>query len=181
MSGQPPSGQEPGPKNKGLTPVQTGGCVGAVATLLSLLVVRDLSRPVAAHGQPGGEGISPFVVGLLSGLGALVGMSLVALVGLARRRNREGQIPGRPAAAGAEAGGAVKPTAAQGTQAGDNGRPAFRVAAGAVALLFGGTALLVAIQGKGASGDLLLVVVLASLFGWYAVRGRKGLPRFLSR
>ena len=181
MSGLLPSGQEPGPKNKGLTPVQVGGCVGAVATLLSLLVVRDLSRPVAAHGQPGGEGISPFVVGLLSGLGALVGMSLVALVGVARRRNREGQIPGRPAAAGAEAGGTVEPSPAQGTQAGDNGRPAFRVAAGAVALLFGGTALLVAVQGKGASADLLLVVVLAFLFGWYAVRGRKGLPRFLSR
>jgi hypothetical protein len=55
------------------------------------------------------------------------------------------------------------------------------VAAGVVALLFGGTAFLVAVQGKGASGDLILVVVLASLFGWYAVRGRKGLPRFLSR
>jgi hypothetical protein len=75
----------------------------------------------------------------------------------------------------------VKPAPAQETQARDNGRPAFRVAAGAVALLFGGAALLVAVQGKGASGDLLLVVVLASLFGWYAVRGRKGLPRFLSR
>ena len=108
MSGQPPSGQEPGPKNKGLTPVQVGGCVGAVATLLSLLVVRDLSRPVAPHGQPGGEGISPFALGLLSGLGALAGMSLVALVGLARRRNREGQIPGRPAAAGVQRAGHVK-------------------------------------------------------------------------
>ena len=118
MSGQPPSGQEPVPKNKGLTPVQIGGCVGAVATLLSLLVVRDLSRPVAPHGQLGSEGISPFVVGVLSGVGALVGMSLVALVGLARRRNREGQIPGRQAATGAEAGGTVKPAPAQGTQAG---------------------------------------------------------------
>jgi hypothetical protein len=181
MSGQPPSGQEPGPKNKGLTPVQIGGCVGAVATLLSLLVVRDLSRPVAPHGQPGSEGISPFVGGLLSGLGALAGMSLVALVGLARRRNREGQIPGRPAPAGAEAGGTAEPAPAHETQAGDNGRPAFRVAAGVAALLFGGTAVLVAVQGKGAFSDLLLVVVLASLFGWYAVRGRKGLPRFLSR
>jgi hypothetical protein len=108
-------------------------------------------------------------------------MSLVALVGLARRRNREGQIPGRQAATGAEAGGTLQPAPAQETQAEDNGRPVVRVAAGAVALLFGGTALLVAVQGRGAFGDLLLVVVLAFLFGWYAVRGRKGLPRFLNR
>src|SRR5690349_20783249 len=130
MSGQPPSGQEPAPKNRGLTAVQIGGCVGAAATLLSLLIVRDLSRPVVVHGRPGAEGLSPFVVGLLSGLGGVAGMSLVALVARARRRNREAHTPALPAGPEAEAGPTLQPAPPPETPVEDNGRPVFRIAAG---------------------------------------------------
>jgi hypothetical protein len=50
-----------------------------------------------------------------------------------------------------------------------------------VALLFVVGLPLMAQNSKRAPADLVLVGVLAIMFGWYAVRGRKGLPGFLTK
>jgi len=62
-----------------------------------------------------------------------------------------------------------------------NGSPILRVAAGVMAILFAVVPLLRAAKGAPDLTGLALMEALALMFGWYAVRGRKGLPRFLSK
>src|SRR5262249_41366961 len=97
----PSKGQRP-PAKKGLTPMQIGGGVGAAATCLFLLVVRDLSRPVGGQDAVGGDSFpspvtvlsitfsSNFLLGVWSAVGGMVGMAAVALISMVRRRNKEG-------------------------------------------------------------------------------------------
>ena len=66
-------------------------------------------------------------------------------------------------------------------QAQGNGSPVLRAAAGGMAILFAVVPLLRAAKGAPDLAGLALMEALALMFGWYAVRGRKGLPRFLSK
>jgi len=86
-----------------------------------------------------------------------------------------------PTADERKTGAAVDPALASEVQAEGNGSPILRVGAGVVALLFAGILPLMAINGKLALGNLVLMGVFGIMFGWYAVRGRKGLPRFLTK
>jgi len=178
MSAQSPSEGQPPPKKKGLTPVQIGAGVGAAVTCLFLLVVRDLSRPVAPQGGVEG-GVSNFLLGVWCGIGALVGMAIVALVSLVRRRKTKADIQDHQTAdAGAQTGAAVHPAPAPEAKAERNGSPILRVAAGVLALVFAGVLALMAIHGRLTLGNLVLMAALGFVCAWYAVRGRKGLPRF---
>jgi len=76
---------------------------------------------------------------------------------------------------------ATDPAPAQEGQAKGNGSPILRVAAGVLALLLAGFPAFGAANGKLALGDLVFMQALALMFGWYAVRGREGLPRFLTK
>jgi len=178
MSAQSPSEGQPPPKNKGLTPVQIGACVGATFTCLCLYVVRDVSHRVAPQGGPGGEFLSPVVLGLLSAIGALAGMSIVALVSFVRRRKGKADIQdSQTADAGAQTGAPGHPAPAQETKAEGDGSPILRVAAGVLALLLAG----IGAADSKTLGWLVFMEAFALMFGWYAVRGRKGLPRFLTK
>jgi hypothetical protein len=107
-------------------------------------------------------------------------MAVVALVGLVRRRKRKADIQDHPTAdAGAQTGAAVLPTPAPEAKAEGSGSPILRVAAGVLALLFAGVPAFMAIHGRIGLADLAAMGVFAFMFGWYAVRGRKGLPRCL--
>jgi hypothetical protein len=86
-----------------------------------------------------------------------------------------------PAAGDRKTGAAVDPALASETQAEGNGSPILRVGTGVLALLFAGILLLMAINGRLSLGNLVLMAVLGIMFGWYAVRGRRGLPRFLTK
>lgn len=87
MVGSSP-GRQLSPK-KGLTPVQIGGGVGAAVTCLCILVVRDLSSPDTSTAA-GDSGMPPnFILGISSGIGAMVAMAIVALVTVVRRRSRK--------------------------------------------------------------------------------------------
>jgi hypothetical protein len=109
-------------------------------------------------------------------------MAVVALVGLVRRRRRKADIQDHPSAdAGAQTGAAVLPAPAPESKAEGSGSPILRVAAGVLALLFAGVPALMAIHGRLPLADLALMAALAFVFAWYAVRGRKGLPRCLTK
>jgi hypothetical protein len=110
----------------------------------------------------------------------MVGMAAVALVGLVRRQKRKADIQDHPTAvAGAQTGAAVPPAPEPEAKAEGSGSPILRVAAGVLALLFAGIPALEAIHGRLALGGLVFMEAFALAFAWYAVRGRKGLPRFL--
>jgi hypothetical protein len=71
-----------------LTPLQIGGGVGAAATCLLLLVLRDVSSPVR---QPGVPGTPDFLLGVWSAVRGLVGMALGAAFDAIRRRRLKHQ------------------------------------------------------------------------------------------
>ena len=75
----------------------------------------------------------------------------------------------------------AQPPPAEEVQAQGNGSPILRAAAGVMAILFAVISLLRAAKGKQDLTGLALMGALALMFGWYAVRGRKGLPRFLTK
>ena len=99
----PSKGQRSSGK-KALSPVQIGGCAGAAATCLILLVVRDLTPPVGGQGAVGGEPFpspvtfesvtlsSDVLLGVWSAVGSMAGMAVVALISMVRRK-RDGVIP----------------------------------------------------------------------------------------
>jgi hypothetical protein len=62
----------------------------------------------------------------------------------------------------------------------ESSRPILRVFAGLLALFFAGVPIILLATGK-PIGDLILVPALGLMFGWFAVRGKKGLPRFLAK
>jgi hypothetical protein len=70
------------PKKKGLTPVQIGGGAGAAATILALLVVRDWSGSTGSQGASEGLLSNSLFLGVCAGIGGILGMAIVALVGL---------------------------------------------------------------------------------------------------
>ena len=82
-----------------------------------------------------------------------------------------GVAPAQPSAA-------AHPAPAQEAQAVGSGSPILRVAAGVLALLFAGFG---AVGSNRTLGGWVFMEAFALLFGWYAVRGRKGLPRFLTK
>jgi hypothetical protein len=88
-------------------------------------------------------------------------------------RTRESKVP-------SEAGVATVPSLAAEAETGGNGKWTSRVTAGVLALLFGGTGLLMATEGKLDLASLVLMEALAFMFACYAIRGRKSLPYFLS-
>ena len=181
MSAPSPSDGQPPPKNKGLTPMQIGAGVGAAVTCLFLLVVRDLSRRVAPPG--GGEGgVSNLLFGIWCAIGAMAGMAIVALASRLRRRKTTADILNPPAGdVGAQTDTAALPAPAPEAKAERNGSPTLRVAAGVLALVIAGVSALTAIQGRLNSANLVLMAALGLVCAWYAVRGRKGLPRFLTK
>lgn len=85
----------------------------------------------------------------------------------------------RRAEAGDETVTAAQALIAPDAPAGENGSPILRVAAGVIALLFAGMLPLVIAQGVW--DGAVLTLVLPFVFGWYAVRGRNGLPSFLTK
>jgi hypothetical protein len=84
----------------------------------------------------------------------------------------------------AEPGPAADDTWATEAQAAGNGSPIARGAAGVLALLFAWVLGRDVANGKLAELSTYRVLQIAAfvvLFGWYAVRGTKGLPRFLKK
>jgi hypothetical protein len=169
----PPARQETPAKTKRLTPAQIGAGVGAALTVLLLFGLRDLS--------PQGEwgNLSNFLIGVLGGIGALLGMAVVSVVNFIRHRNRQEGV--QDGVAGEKTGAAVRPALGPGGQRGRNGHPVFRVAAGFLALLFAGVLALMLAQGRLSWDGGLLMAALVIMFGWYAARGNKGLPQFLTK
>ena len=181
MSAQSPSEGQPPPKKKGLTPVQIGAGVGAAAALLFLMALRELSRPVVPHGGAGGV-VSNLLLGVWGAVGAMAGMAVVALVSFIRRRKKKADVQDRAASdAGSQPAAAAPPAPGPQAEAGGNGIPILRVVAGVAALVFAGVPALMAIHGRLALVDLALMGALGFMCAWYAVRGRKGLPRFLTK
>src|SRR5262249_40736457 len=169
---QPSASQQPEPKPRGLTPVQIGAGVGAALTILVFFGLRDL--------WPGAGGsLSNFLIGGLGAIGALLGMAVVSLVGFLRDRNRQKGPPAR--LAGEATAAAVQATREPPSPREGKGNPILRVAAGLLALMFGGGLLLMTTQGNFRWDGGVLVAALAILFGWYAVRGNKGLPQALTK
>ena len=168
----PHAPQQPPPKAKGLTPVQIGAGVGAALTVLILFGLRDLL-------PQGGGNVSNFLIGVCGAIGAMLGMAIVSLVNLIRHRKRGEAVP--DTVAGEKPDAAVHPAIAPEAQAEGNGSPILRVAAGGLGLLFAGILPLMIAQGGGTWGGAVFMVALALMFGWYAVRGRKGLPQFLTK
>ena len=165
--------EQPPAKTKGLTPLQIGAGVGAALTVLILLVVRDLS-PRGAAGN-----LSNVLVGVLGAVGAVLGIAVASLVNFLRHRKKEEDDQKAQGATKTEA--VVQPAAPPEGQAERNGNPILRVVAGLLALLFTAILVLIIAQGKlGWDGGVLMAAV-AVLFGWYAVRGNKGLPQFLTK
>ena len=76
---------------------------------------------------------------------------------------------------------AAQPAPAEEAQAQGNGSPILRVAAGVLAVLVAVMTPFGAAKGMLDLAGLVLMEALALMFGWYAVRGRKGLPRFLTK
>jgi hypothetical protein len=76
---QPSPVQPTRPLKRRLTPEEIGACLGAAATVLTMLVIRDLSRspqqPVNASASP-----SVFSLGVWSAVGGIVAMSIVASI-----------------------------------------------------------------------------------------------------
>jgi hypothetical protein len=103
-------------------------------------------------------------------LGAAIG-SLVTVV-----RRRKGEAGTQAGAAEDKAAATVPSAATPAAQAEDNGSPFLRVAAGVLAVLFAVFLPVMASQQKEPWGGIVLMAVLALLFGWYAIRGRKGFP-----
>jgi hypothetical protein len=116
---------------------------------------------------------------VLAGLGAVLGMAVVSLVSFIRHRQRQLRV--HDGVAREEARAAMQSGLAPGGQTERNGNPILRVAAGLVALMFTAIVLLMLVQGQMGWEGCVLVVALAIMFGWYAARGNKGLPRFLTK
>ncbi len=174
MSEQLPAApQQPPSKAKALTPVQIGGGVGAALTVLILFGLRDLSP------RGGGGNLSNFLIGVLGGIGAILGIAIVSLVSFVRHRNRRGAV--QDAAAGDKTDVAARAAIAPAAQAEGNGSPILRAVAGVLALLFAAMLPLMIAQGGMTWDGAVLMLALALVFGWYAVRGRKGLPQFLTK
>lgn len=76
---------------------------------------------------------------------------------------------------------AAQPAPAEEAQAQGNGSPILRVAAGVLAVLVAVMTPFGAAKGMLDLAGLVLMEAFALMFGWYAVRGRKGLPRFLTK
>jgi hypothetical protein len=168
MSEQSPlDPQQPAAKSKGMTPAQVGAGVGAGLTILFLFALRDLWPQGPAGNLPS------FLIGVLGAVGAILGMAAVSLVNVARGRRRTEAAEAAIAGVNTEEAlpAQVVPDAPDG-----KGSPILRVAAGILALLFAGAACLVIAQGGSALAGAVLPLALAVLFGWYAARGRKGLP-----
>lgn len=190
VGAQSPSAGQPPSKKNALTPVQLGGCVGATTTASFLLVVRDLSRPlggVDANSFPPPVTVlsvtfsSDFLLGVWCAIGGMLGMAIVCLVNLIRRRRRGQAI--QEAVAGDKAGAAVYAAIVPEAQTERNGSPILRVAAGMLALLFAfaGILPLMAAQGSLRGDGVVWMAILAFMFGWYAVCGRRGLSDFLTK
>jgi hypothetical protein len=169
----PPARQQTLAKTKGLTPAHIGAGVGAALTVLLLFGLRDLwPRGEAAN-------LSNLLIGVLGGVGAMLGMAVVSLVNFIRHRKRpEGDQDG---VAGEKTGAAVQPALGPGGQRERNGNPFLRVVAGLLAMLFAGVLPLMIAQGRLSRDGGLFMAALAIMFGWYAVRGNKGLPQFLTK
>ncbi|MCX5677362.1 MAG: hypothetical protein NTX87_20450 [Planctomycetota bacterium] len=75
----------------------------------------------------------------------------------------------------------AQPAPAEEAQAQGNGSPVLRVAAGVLAILIAVFLPLGTARGTRGLANLAFMGALALMFGWYAVRGRKGLPRFLTK
>jgi hypothetical protein len=86
VAAQSSSPAHPPVKKHALTPVQIGACVGATVTLFLLIVIRELSGSIVAHGEDGGGSLLNLLMGVWIGIGALAGMAIVALVRMVRRR-----------------------------------------------------------------------------------------------
>ena len=174
MSEQSPSApQQPPAKTKGLTPAQIGAGVGAALTVLILFGLRDLSL------YGGAGNLSNFLIGVLGGIGAILGMAVVSLVNFVRHWKR--RAAAEDAVAGDKTEMAAPAAISPATQVEANGSPILRVGAGVLALLFAGTLPLMIAQGGTRWDSAVLMLALALMFGWYAVRGRKGLPQFLTK
>ncbi len=66
-------------------------------------------------------------------------------------------------------------------EAQDSGSPILRVAAGGLSLLFAGVLALAIARGGIGRGVAAFMAAFGLMFGWYAVRGNRGLPRALTR
>jgi hypothetical protein len=150
--------------------MQIGAGVGAALTILMLVVLQDL--------WPKGDrsNLSNLLIGILGGFGALLGMAVVSLVDLVRRRRRQEDFRD-PIPEGKEDMPAQSAAAPSG-RAERNGSPGLRVAAGLLALLFAGALVMMLAQAKFSAAGGVPIAVLAIAFGWYAVCGNKGLSRF---
>jgi hypothetical protein len=112
----------------------------------------------------------------------LAAEELAELLNAQKRQNSPPESAGLTrAVAGAQTSVPPYPAPVRAVPVEGNGSPVLRVAAGVLALLFAWLLPLMAAQGKLASADLVIMAAFALLFGWYAIRGRKGLPRFLTR
>jgi uncharacterized membrane protein YfcA len=156
-----------------MTPAQIGAGVGAALTALILFSVRDLS-PQGERGN-----LSSFLIGVLAGFGALLGMALGSLVNFLRHRKKQEGVP--DVVAGEEIEAAVQAASAPESQTERSCSPILRVAAGLLALMFAGILPLMIAQGKLTWDGGVLMAVLALLFGWYAARGNRGLPQSLTK
>jgi hypothetical protein len=106
---------------------------------------------------------------------------LAALMNEHRRRSLPPADEEAAAVAPPQPSAPAQPAPAEEAQAQGNGSPILRVAAGVMAILFAVIPLLRAAKGAPDLTGLALMGALALMFGWYAVRGRKGLPRFLTK
>jgi hypothetical protein len=104
-------------------------------------------------------------------------MAIVALANAVRGRTGTVDARGDVTTVAGEHTDATPPTPVAGGRSEENGSPILRVLAGMLAVLFAAVPIL----GKWPPGDLLLMAILALMFGWYAAFGRKGLPPFLAK
>ena len=106
---------------------------------------------------------------------------LAALLNEHKRRSLPPAAEEAAAAITPEMSARAQPAPAEEAQPQGNGSPVLRVAAGVLAILIAVVSLLATTKGSRGLADLALMGALALMFGWYAVRGRKGLPRFLTK
>jgi len=106
---------------------------------------------------------------------------LAALLNEHRRRSLPSTAEDAPAVAPLQTSAAAQPAPAEEAQAQANGSPTLRVAAGVLAVLVAVITPFGAAKGMLDLAGLVLMGAFALMFGWYAVRGRKGLPRFLTK
>ena len=106
---------------------------------------------------------------------------LAALLNEHRKRSLPSTAEEAGAVAPPEMSAPAQAAPAEETHPQGNGSPVLRVAAGVLAILLAVFLPLGTARGTRGLAGLAFMGALALMFGWYAVRGRKGLPRFLTK